>query len=156
MAGLIKNQILKHLSKDKQQLYLGKRASLIDDATERHIYIIGDFNARPGSAVFTGLSDVCAEGEDEIVGMWGRHLEATLNCVRSEETEAALREVLRGTTLQGYTAVIYAEVQDILRGLSGSEALSMDGLPSGAFKHAPPLLNVWLSVFINACVLHQF
>ena len=46
---------------DEQQVYLGKLASLIDDAMERHICVVGDFNARPGSAFFSDLSDLCRE-----------------------------------------------------------------------------------------------
>ena len=46
-------------------------------------------------------------------------------------------------------------MKDILRKLSVSKALEIDSLLSGAFKHAPLIMHVWLRVFINASILHQ-
>ena len=97
-----------------------------------------------------------AEGEVEIASMWGRHFEATLNCLHDEMTQTTVRGMLHDVTLQGYAPVTYGEMKGILRDLSSSEAQGVDGLPSGAFIYAPPLLAVWLCVLINACILHQF
>ncbi|KAG0716442.1 hypothetical protein GWK47_009723 [Chionoecetes opilio] len=97
-----------------------------------------------------------AVGEEGIASMWGDHFKGILNCVRDEESENALRGGMRGVTLQGFCNVDHEEMRGVLQSLSFSEALGMDGLPSGAFKYAPPSLVTWLCLFINACVCHQY
>lgn len=44
-----------------------------------------------------------AEGEAEIASVWGRHFEATLNCLQDEVTQISLRGVLDDVTLQGFS-----------------------------------------------------
>ncbi|KAG0728202.1 hypothetical protein GWK47_032976 [Chionoecetes opilio] len=97
-----------------------------------------------------------AVGEEGIASMWGEHFKGILNCVRDEESENTLRGGMRGVSLQGFRSVDHEEMRGVLQSLSSSEALGMDGLPSGAFKYAPPSLVTWLCLFINACVCHQY
>ncbi len=97
-----------------------------------------------------------AVGERDIAAMWGDHYSTILNCVRDAESETSLRGSLCDMTLQGYHSVDYREMRDILQGLSSSEALGMDGLPTGAFKYAPSSLVVWLCFLINSCICHQY
>ena len=66
----------------------------------------------------------------------GRHFEAIFNYLQDEETEAALHGALGESTLQGF---VPPKMRDKLRGF--------DGMPSGTFKHAMPLLHVWLTWF---------
>ena len=42
-----------------QLMYLGRLASLIEDAQERNICILGDFNAAPGTEFFTDVQRMC-------------------------------------------------------------------------------------------------
>ena len=97
-----------------------------------------------------------AVGEEDIAAMWGEHYKGILNCVQDEESERALRDKLSDVPLEGFRSVDFSEMSEILRGLSNSEALGVDGLPSGAFKHAPPSLVSWLCLFVNACICHQY
>ena len=97
-----------------------------------------------------------AVGEEGIAAMWGEHFRGILNCVKDEGNESALRSEMNEVPLEGFRSVTHSEMRDILRGLSNSEALGVDGLPSGAFKHAPPSLVSWLCLLINACICHQY
>ncbi|KAG0728172.1 hypothetical protein GWK47_033047 [Chionoecetes opilio] len=99
------------------------------------------------------------------ITLWGRrasppcgvdHYKGILNCVRDEESENVLRGGMWGVTLQGFRSVDHAEMRVILQSLTTSEALGMEGLPSGALKYAPPSLVTWFCLFINACICYQY
>jgi len=94
--------------------------------------------------------------EENIATMWGAHYKGTLNSVRDEGSEYALRGRMRDVTLQDFRSVDHSEMREILQGLTNSEALGVDGLPTGAFKYAPSSLITWLCLFISACICHQY
>ena len=97
-----------------------------------------------------------AVGERDVATMWGEHFKGVLNCVADKVSKANISSELRATTLEGFRSVDHSEMWKTLRGLSSSEALGMDGLPTGAFKYAPPSLVSWLCLFVNACICHQY
>ena len=97
-----------------------------------------------------------AVGEESIASLWGGHYKGILNCVRDEQSEVAVREAMRGVTLQGFHSVDYKEMSETLCSHTTSEAVGVDGLPSGALKYAPPSLITWLCVSVNACICHQY
>lgn len=97
-----------------------------------------------------------AVGEEEIVTRWEQHYSDILNCVVDDVNKNDILNKLHDVSLRDFKCITYAEMRDTLKDLSNSEALGVDGLPSGAYKYAPPSLAVWLTVFVNACVSHQF
>ncbi|KAG0716019.1 hypothetical protein GWK47_010600 [Chionoecetes opilio] len=48
-------------NRDEQQMYLGRLASIIEDAEEQNVCILGDFNAAPGTAFFTDIQRMCGD-----------------------------------------------------------------------------------------------
>ena len=79
-------------------------------------------------------------GEVDVATMWGDHYWAILNCVSDYVSENTLHGEMSNVTLQGFHSVDHNDLRELLRSLSNSEALGVDGLPARAFKYAPPSL----------------
>lgn len=84
-----------------------------------------------------------ALGENNIAAMWGTHYKDSLNCVVDNYTKYTVRQKLADVLLHDFCSVTFKEIQESTMGLSTSVALSMDRLPAGAVKHAPPRLLIW-------------
>ena len=97
-----------------------------------------------------------AVGEEQIASVWKQHYSDILNCVVDDDSKNNLLGDLQNIEWEDTRSVTYVEMKDILKSLSNSEALGVDGLPSEAYKYAPPALIAWLSIFVNACLSHQF
>lgn len=69
--------------------------------------------------------------------MLEEHHQGTLNCERDDKRKSASRSTVRGMELMGFCNLDHSEIKENLRGLMKSEPLSVDGLPSGAFRYAP-------------------
>lgn len=78
--------------------------------------------------------------------------EGTLNCVTCERERALLIEVI----LESFCSVDHSELREILWRFSNRKVLGIDGLPSGAFKNAPPSLVFWLSSSVPGSVINTY
>jgi len=46
-------------NRDEQHMYLGRLISIIDDAQEQNVCILGNYNAAPGTNVLTDIQRMC-------------------------------------------------------------------------------------------------
>ena len=95
-----------------------------------------------------------AIGEQEIVDLWKERFHRLLNSVDNDILCDEVHDRCRNSNT--LDVVTLDELKAIVKDLPSNKAVGDDGIPAEVYKYAPQRLLVMLSLFLTACLRHQY
>ena len=98
-----------------------------------------------------------AVGDEDIARMWGDHFSSILNCIKDQDSQTQVDNLLSNNIQFQHTDRITPEdVRIAIKKLPNNKSPGCDGLPAEAFKFCHPIIYILLAALFNACIIHQF